>query len=258
VTSAALSLGTVKSGDLLTGWFLQYNASGQVSVSDNLNGAWTRSVAEPFSGSRGDVALYYLANAKAGSTTLTITAPAATYLQGTASEYSGVATSNPLVTAARAKGTGIAASSGATGSVSAGDLVYGALQTGKAPGSATAGSSQGVPFTTRTALANWTDGSEDILSSAAGAQQATLRLGRSTKWFMVGAAFAPATHISGQALSASHLSTGPSSFDLLLGILVSVLFSMVLVRRRRMAQGQDLVHGLGWGGGPVNHRRQPN
>ena len=30
----------MKGGDLLTGWFLQYNASGQVGVSDNLNGAW--------------------------------------------------------------------------------------------------------------------------------------------------------------------------------------------------------------------------
>jgi hypothetical protein len=234
VTSAAFSLGSVNRGDLLTGWFLQSNASGQVRVSDNLNGTWTRSVAEPFRGTHGDVALYYLANAKAGTTTLTITAPAATYIQGTASEYRGVATSNPLVTAARAKGTGTAASSGATGSVPAGDLVYGALQTGKAPGSVTAGSSQGVQFTTRTALANWTDGSEDILSSAAGAQQATLSLGTSTKWFMVGAAFAPAANNASQALSASHLSTGQRSLGPLPAILASVLFSMVLVRRRRI------------------------
>src|SRR6059036_3602706 len=32
----------VLAGDLLVGWFSQYNVSGQVHVSDNVNGAWTR------------------------------------------------------------------------------------------------------------------------------------------------------------------------------------------------------------------------
>ena len=32
----------VQAGDLLVGWFAQYAASGNVQVSDNVNGAWTR------------------------------------------------------------------------------------------------------------------------------------------------------------------------------------------------------------------------
>src|SRR5260221_5529294 len=32
---------TIQQGDLLIGWFAQKNASGQISVSDNVNGAWT-------------------------------------------------------------------------------------------------------------------------------------------------------------------------------------------------------------------------
>src|SRR5437879_10051173 len=32
----------VAQGDLLVGWFAQYNAPGHVQVSDNVNGTWTR------------------------------------------------------------------------------------------------------------------------------------------------------------------------------------------------------------------------
>src|SRR5206468_283608 len=45
LTSLKLTLSEpVLAGDLLVGWFGQYNASGQVRVSDNVNGSWTRSV----------------------------------------------------------------------------------------------------------------------------------------------------------------------------------------------------------------------
>src|SRR5690349_11900231 len=37
--------GPVGAGDLLVGWFAEYNASGQVQVSDDSNGAWTRASA---------------------------------------------------------------------------------------------------------------------------------------------------------------------------------------------------------------------
>src|SRR5436305_5561616 len=35
----------VAQGDLLVGWFGQYNAPGQVQVSDNVNGTWMRAPA---------------------------------------------------------------------------------------------------------------------------------------------------------------------------------------------------------------------
>jgi hypothetical protein len=71
----------------------------------------------------------------------------------------------------------------------AGELVYGALQVGIAPGGARAGSDHGVRFTSRTALDDWTAGSQDILSAPAGPQQSSMKLASSTNWFMVAAAF---------------------------------------------------------------------
>src|SRR5439155_1597141 len=43
VTSVTLGLGPVAAGDLIVGWFGQYDSTGQVKVSDSVNGAWTRS-----------------------------------------------------------------------------------------------------------------------------------------------------------------------------------------------------------------------
>jgi len=55
----------VNGGDLLVGWFAQYNTAGQVQVSDNVNGAWTRAPASTaFQNGTGDIALYYIQNAK--------------------------------------------------------------------------------------------------------------------------------------------------------------------------------------------------
>src|SRR6266571_3782635 len=64
VTSMTLTLGPVTHGDLLVGWFGQYNATGQVTVSDNVNGAWTRAASRAWHGGTtpGDLALYYRAN----------------------------------------------------------------------------------------------------------------------------------------------------------------------------------------------------
>ena len=118
----------VSAGDLLVGWFGQYNATGQVTVSDNVNGAWTRSRASTTFGSgsgHGDLALYYLQNSAAAPSglTITITAPSATYLQGAAADYSGVATTGALDQTAAAKATSTTVDSGPTASVAAGELV---------------------------------------------------------------------------------------------------------------------------------------
>src|SRR5207245_5704910 len=72
----------VQAGDLLVGWFSQYNAAGQVRVSDNVNGPWTRSVSTTWSGT-GDIALYYRENSAPAPSGLvvTVSAPAQAYLQ---------------------------------------------------------------------------------------------------------------------------------------------------------------------------------
>ncbi len=86
MTTTTLSLtGAVHAGDLLVGWFGQYNSTGQVKVSDNVNGTWTRGASEPWSSS-GDLALYYVQNSAAAASGLTITiaASTATYLEAAA------------------------------------------------------------------------------------------------------------------------------------------------------------------------------
>ena len=50
--------GPVAQGDLLVGWFSQYDASGQVRVADDVNGTWTRAPASlTFLSDTGDIAL---------------------------------------------------------------------------------------------------------------------------------------------------------------------------------------------------------
>ncbi len=195
VTSMTLTLGPVTHGDLLVGWFGQYNATGQVTVSDNVNGAWTRGASRAWHGGTtpGDLALYYRANsAAAGGLTITITAAAATYMQAGAAEYSGVATVNPLDQVVIATGTSTSADSGLTAPVAAGELVYGGMTATNGPGTLTGGTSQGVAYVKRAQNTSGSQGEEDILVGAAGQQHAGFTFPTSTQWFMVCAVFKPA------------------------------------------------------------------
>jgi chitodextrinase len=193
VTSLTLTFGPVAKGDLLVGWFGQYDVAGIVGVTDNVNGAWTRSVSTTWHGSTspGDVALYYFANSAAapGGLTITITAPTATYLQGSAAEYSGVATVNPLDQAVVGKGTSTSGDSGTTAPVQAGELVFGSIIQSNGAGTLTPGTTQGVPFVLRAQSSSGSQGEEDALSSAAGQQHATFSFGTSVPWFVVCAVF---------------------------------------------------------------------
>jgi hypothetical protein len=193
VTSVTITLTSpVSAGDLLVGWFGQYNASGQVTVSDNVNGAWTRaSASTTFGSGSGDIALYYLQNSAAAPSglTITITAPSATYLQGAVADYSGVATTGALDQTAAAKGNSTAVDSGPTASVAAGELVFGAIITGGQPGTVTPGSSQGQTFVMRSQTGSGSADVEDILTGAAGAQDARATFGSSTDWYAVVATF---------------------------------------------------------------------
>src|SRR6184192_4985516 len=75
LTTTVTLTSPVAGGDLLVGWFSQYDVPGQVQVSDNVNGPWTRSVSTTLSGA-GDIALYYRENSAAAPSGLAITVSA--------------------------------------------------------------------------------------------------------------------------------------------------------------------------------------
>ncbi|MGH3217979.1 MAG: beta strand repeat-containing protein [Streptosporangiaceae bacterium] len=193
VTSTTITLSSpVHAGDLLVGWFGQFNASGQVTVSDSVNGTWTRSTASTtWNSGAGDLALYYFQDSAAApyGLTITISASSATYLDGAVAEYSGVATSGALDQVAVAKGVGTTPNSGSTTAVGAGELVVGGIITGTSPGTVTAGTSQGQTFTMRAQSSSGSADLEDILSGAAGAQDAAATFSASTDWYAVVATF---------------------------------------------------------------------
>lgn len=195
VTSVTSPLASpVGAGDLLVGWFAQYNTAGQVQVSDNVNGAWTRAPASTaFQNDTGDIALYYVANSKAAPSGLTVTVSdgGTAYLEGSLAEYSGVAVAGPLDQIVSARGVGTTVDTGATASVPAGELVFSALVTGGNPSSVTPGTSGGVAYTPRARTSSGTTYGQDILSSAAGAQHGTATLAASTDWYAVAATFRP-------------------------------------------------------------------
>src|SRR5439155_1114060 len=86
---------------------------GEVQVSDNVNGPWTRSASTTFSGA-GDIALYYRENSAVAPSGLTITvsASAPAYLQEAVANYRRVATAGALDQAVVSEGTGTHASVG--------------------------------------------------------------------------------------------------------------------------------------------------
>ena len=205
LTSLKLTLSEpVLAGDLLVGWFGQYNASGQVRVSDNVNGAWTRSVSTTWGGT-GDIALYYRENSAPAPSGLVITvsASASAYLQEAIAHFRHVATVGALDQAVVSHGTGNYASAGPTASVPAGELVVAAVLTGGQPRWLIPGSSQRVPYLVDAHNGSDASDLEDILSSAAGQQEAGLTLGTGSNWNMVLATFRPA--------GASTTTTSPGS-----------------------------------------------
>jgi hypothetical protein len=182
----------VTAGDLLVAWVAQYDVTGQVAVSDPVNGSWTRApLAETFLNGGGDIALYYVANSAGsnGPVTVTISASAPTYLPSAVSEYSGVATISPVDQGMVGRGVGTYADSGSTAPTPAGELVVGALLTGGQPLSVTPGSSQGAPFQVNAFNGSRSADTAAVYSSVAGAQDATFTLGISMDWYAVVATF---------------------------------------------------------------------
>ena len=195
VTSTTLQLSkAVGAGDLLVGWFGQYSSSGQVQVSDSVNGTWTRANASTTFGSHGDLAIFYVQNSKAASSvTITISAATTTYLQGAVSEFSGIATAGALDQSAAASGNSTSVDSGATGPAGAGELVVGGIITGGQPGTVTPGSSQGQPFTMGTQTSAGSADLEYVLGTTAGTQDARATFSSATDWYAAVATFVPAS-----------------------------------------------------------------
>ena len=183
----------VAAGDFLVGWFGQYNAPGQVQVSDNVNGPWTRGPSQTYTSGTGDIALEYLANTLAAPNGLTITvqASAPAYLQEAIAEFRGVAAVNPLASAVVGHGSSTAVSMGPTASVPSGDLLIGATLTAGQPGSAVPGTSQGVPYVMDVQNGSASSNMEDILSTAAGPQTAAETLGSASTSYTIVAALTP-------------------------------------------------------------------
>src|SRR5881296_1161996 len=179
-------------GDLLVGWFGQFDAPGEVHVLDNVNGPWTRSVSTTFGGT-GDIALFYRRNSFPALLGLAITvwASAPAYLQEAVAHYRNVAVLGTLDQALVAQGVGTNASAGPTAAIPAGELVVAAVITGGQPAWAIPGSSQMVPYVLEVQNGSASSDIEDILSSAAGPQEASMTLGTATNWYMVLATFRP-------------------------------------------------------------------
>src|SRR6184192_418069 len=179
-------------GDLLVGWFGQFNAPGEVHVSDNVNGPWTRSVSTTFGGT-GDIALFYRKNSFPAplGLVITVSASAPAYLQEAVAHYRHVAAVGALDQALVAQGVGTDASAGPTASVPAGELVVAAVITGGQPGYAIPGRSQMVPYVLDVQNGSASSDLEDVLSSPDGPQAGSLTLGTATNWYMVLATFRP-------------------------------------------------------------------
>ncbi|MGW2571414.1 fibronectin type III domain-containing protein [Streptomyces sp. NPDC001537] len=218
----------MRAGDLLVGWFAEYNAQGTVHVSDNVNGAWTRAPGSTaFQNDTGDIALYYVQNTKpaAGGLTVSVSASASAYLQGSLAEYSGVAVAGPLDQIVSNRGVGTAVDTGPTAGVPAGELVYSALVTGNSPGNVTPGASQGVSYTPRARTTSGSAFEEDIASAVAGPQKGTAGLANTADWYAVVATFRPASsetqaptvpqnlHATSVAATSVSLTWSPSTDD---------------------------------------------
>jgi hypothetical protein len=189
VTSVSIQLnGSVGAGDLLVGWFGQYDSSGQVRVSDNVNGPWKRSSGPTtFSNGGGDIALFYVQNAAsaANGLTVTIAAPAPTYLQGSTADYTGVALSNSLDQALVTEGSSTSADSGPLFVVAPGELVFSSLMTGSSPDGATANTGMAI----RNHTAGFSVADADLTATVAGSQDASWTLQSPADWYEVAAVF---------------------------------------------------------------------
>jgi IPT/TIG domain len=135
-SSVTVTLSGVAAGHLLTCAITYGNPGGTtLAVSDNINGAWSVAGSVHFStGISQTTALFYLANSKAGTTTITgKPGSAGEYGAMDCQEWSGVATSSPLDQTAEQDGTTANPSSGSVTTTASGELILGDLENGYSP-----------------------------------------------------------------------------------------------------------------------------
>ncbi|HXV05798.1 MAG TPA: polysaccharide lyase [Solirubrobacterales bacterium] len=172
-SGTSLSVGysnTVQAGSLLVGVFR--TASG-TAVSDNVNGPWVRAA------SSGVNSLWYLPNAKAGATTVTVTGTMSGPVRAGIAEYSGVATSAPLDgSSCNETGFGTASTTGSTVPVEAGELAFIGFGSYANPIAVESMSSAGVAGALRNQLTGslGTVADGDVVPTASGAQEGRVSL----------------------------------------------------------------------------------
>lgn len=166
----------VSAGDFLILFVAVANTTGSaypVTVSDNVNGAWTDATnANCFASFASQTNIFYFSNAGAGATTVTITPSPAASLYYVMAEYSGVATSSPfdvLPTCDTHGSTSYPTPSITT--TNANDGIIAATAVYGNPGTVTVGS----PFTLRVNTSGENVLADDIVTST-GTYQATFTL----------------------------------------------------------------------------------
>lgn len=113
--------GPARSGDLLVGVFRAQNA---IRVTDSLNGPWTRAI------DCGVISIWYRANAKPGTTSVTLDSSSTTQVRMSLAEYRGAETANPLDQVACRHGSTASVTIPASASSSAGELAVAGVGTG--------------------------------------------------------------------------------------------------------------------------------
>jgi hypothetical protein len=196
VASETITFGQpVQQGDLLVGWIAQYNAAGQVAISDSAGDSWTRVASETFGNGGGDIALV-TARATVSSSTLrlTISASGSTYLPYNLADYhvkSGALVASAIAEKPWSDNSAVATASTAS-AVPAGDLVVGSVITGAAPSSYTLATTQGRSYTQRATNSDSTSTVvADVLACNAGTQNATFTESEVTDSYTAVAVFAP-------------------------------------------------------------------
>ena len=181
--------------DLLVAWVAQYDAAGSVRVSDPVDGAWTRGPSLRFSNGGGDIALFWTKPLLAlTGVTVTVSASTPTFLAGSIAHYRGLllsSTGPSAVAEAAASANSTTVDAGPTPPVPAGDLVFAAEVTGGLPGTVTPGQSAGRQLTLRAVDDSGSAACADVLSGAAGGQDARFTLGKANDWYAVVATFDP-------------------------------------------------------------------
>ena len=181
--------------DVLVAWVAQYDSTGPVAVSDSVDGAWRRGPSLRFSNGGGDIALYWVKPLLAlTGVTVKVSAAQPTFLAGSIAHYRGLLLSSngpAAVAEASASAGSSSVDAGPTPPVPAGDLVFAAEVTGGQPGSAIPGTSAGRQLTLRAIDDSGSAACADVLSGAAGGQDARFTLGQPNDWYAVVATFSP-------------------------------------------------------------------